>query len=77
MVLRQGMRLTLFGLVLGLAGAFGVTRLMSSVLYQVSPNDVPTYTGISVLLLLVAGLACYLPARRAFTIEPTQALRNE
>ncbi|HYL77191.1 MAG TPA: ABC transporter permease [Bryobacteraceae bacterium] len=77
MVLRQGMKLTLLGLAIGLAGAFGVTRLMSSILYQVSPNDVPTFTGISALLLVVAVLACYLPARRASSIEPTRALRCE
>jgi putative ABC transport system permease protein len=77
LVLGQGMKLTVLGLGIGLVGAFAVTRLMSSILYQVSPTDVPTFTAISVLLLAVAGIACYLPARRASSIEPTRALRNE
>ena len=77
MVLGQGMKLALLGLVIGLACAFGVTRLMTSILYQVSPTDIPTFIGISVLLLSVAVLACYLPARRASGIEPTRVLRYE
>jgi len=77
LVLGQGLKLALAGLAIGLACAFAVTRLMSSVLYQVSPTDVPTFTVISLLLLLVATLACYLPARRASIIEPTRALRYE
>jgi len=76
-VLGQGIKLTLAGLAIGLAGAFGVTRMMTSLLYQVSPTDIPTFSAISVLLLVVAALACYLPARRASSIEPTRALRYE
>lgn len=77
LVIGQGLKLTAIGLALGLAAAFGVTRLMSSILYQVSPTDAATFTLISVLLVVVAGLACYLPARRAARIEPTRALRYE
>jgi putative ABC transport system permease protein len=76
-VLGQGIKLTLAGLAIGLAAAFGVTRMMTSLLYQVSPTDVPTFAAISVLLLVVAAMACYLPARRASSIEPTRALRYE
>jgi putative ABC transport system permease protein len=57
--------------------AFAVTRLMSSVLYQVSPTDAPTFITIAVLMLAVATIACYLPARRAYSVEPTLALRCE
>jgi putative ABC transport system permease protein len=77
LVLGQGMKLTLLGLAIGLAAAFGITSLMSSILYQVSPTDAPTFTLFSLILLVVAALACYLPARRASRIEPTRALRYE
>jgi putative ABC transport system permease protein len=69
--------LTVIGLLFGLAAAFGVTRLMSTILYQVSPTDAPTFAWISLLLFAVAVFACYLPARRASRIEPTRALRYE
>src|SRR6185503_19758033 len=69
MVLRHGFRLTLFGVAIGLAAAFGVTRLIASLLY-VSPTDALTFTGISTLLALVAILASLLPARRAARVDP-------
>jgi len=71
------LKLAVFGLVIGLLGSFAVTRFLSSVLYQVTPTDLPTFALISLLLLSVAALACYLPARRASGVEPVKALRYE
>lgn len=77
LVMSHGLKLTAIGLAIGLVAAFGVTRLMSTIPYQVSPNDAATFTVFSLLLLVVAGLACYVPARRASSIQPTRALRSE
>lgn len=77
LVLKQGLRLTIIGLVLGLAAAFGLTRLLSGLLFGVAPVDPTTFTSISVLLVLVALVACYLPARKAMKIDPLSALRYE
>jgi hypothetical protein len=71
----QGLRLVLIGLGLGLAAAFAVTRVLSSVLYGVRATDLLTFAGVSLLLAGVAVLASYIPARRAASIEPMQALR--
>jgi putative ABC transport system permease protein len=71
------MALTLAGLVGGLLTAFGLTRLIAGLLYKVSVNDPPTYVGVAAMLLLVAAVACYLPARRATRIDPIVALRHE
>ncbi|SPE23398.1 Permease [Candidatus Sulfotelmatomonas gaucii] len=76
-VIVQGLRLVLIGLGLGLAAAFAVTRALSSVLYGVQPTDLLTFTGVSLLLGGVAVLASYIPARRAASIDPMQALRAE
>jgi ABC-type antimicrobial peptide transport system permease subunit len=65
------------GLVLGLAAALLVTRLLSSLLFQVSPTDPVTLAGTSILLLVVAAAASDLPARRAARVDPVQALRQE
>jgi putative ABC transport system permease protein len=65
MIITQGMILTLLGAVLGLAGAFAVTRVMRSLLYGVSATDPLIFIGASLLLTTVAMLACYIPARRA------------
>jgi predicted permease len=73
----QGLRLVLIGLVLGLAAAFAVTRVLSSVLYGVKATDLLTFGGVSLLLAGVALFASYIPARRAASIEPMQALRSE
>ncbi len=77
LVLQQGMTLVIVGLVLGLAVAWGVTRLLASFLYGISTTDRVTFAAIPVLLTLVALLACYLPARRATKVEPLIALRYE
>jgi len=77
LVVGQGLKLALAGLAIGLIAAFAITRLMKSILYQVSPTDAATFISISVLLLAVALLACYLPARRASTVDPNRALRYE
>jgi predicted permease len=77
MVLRNGMSLALIGVGLGLAGAFGLTRLMSRLLFEVTPTDVTTFALVSVGLISVALLACYLPARRAMKVDPLEALRYE
>jgi len=73
----QGLKLTLIGLALGLAGAFTLTRLISPLLYGVSAVDPATFILISLLLLCVALLACWLPARRATRVDPLIALRCE
>jgi ABC-type antimicrobial peptide transport system permease subunit len=77
LVLQQGTRLTLLGVVIGLASSFAVTRLMRSFLFGVSETDPLTFILISLLLSGVALLACYLPARRAARVDPMIALRHE
>jgi hypothetical protein len=65
------------GVALGLIGALALTRLMSSLLFGVSPTDPLTFTGVALLLVIVALLACYLPARRAMKVDLSAALRHE
>jgi ABC-type antimicrobial peptide transport system permease subunit len=77
MVLKQGMIMVLAGVALGLAAAWLSTSLMSRLLYQVSPTDPLTFGSIAALLITVALLACYLPARRATKVDPLVALRYE
>ncbi|HEX5603060.1 MAG TPA: ABC transporter permease [Pyrinomonadaceae bacterium] len=73
----QGMRLVLFGLVIGLGGAFALTRLMSSLLFGVSTTDAATFVLVAIGLAIVGAFACYLPARRATRVDPLIALRYE
>ena len=77
MVLFQSMRPVAAGVALGIAGAFALTGLMKSLLYQVSPADPLVLAAVTVLLVLVAAIAGLLPARRASRIDPLTALRNE
>ncbi|HET6973964.1 MAG TPA: ABC transporter permease [Pyrinomonadaceae bacterium] len=77
MVVRQGMTMTLIGLALGLVGVIALSRVMVGLLYGVSPTDPLTFTGVSIVLLLVALLACLIPARRATRVDPIVALRSE
>jgi ABC-type antimicrobial peptide transport system permease subunit len=77
MVLGQGLWLALIGVALGIAGALGVTRVLSSMLFGVKPTDPWTFAGVSLGLLAVALLASYIPARRAMRVDPMVALRYE
>ena len=76
-MLKQGAFVALSGVGIGLVGAFGLTRLLGAMLFDISPTDPSTYATVSVLLFVVALLASYLPARRAATVDPVEALRAE
>ena len=77
MVLGEGMRIVGIGVAIGLVGSFGATRLLRSQLFGVGPNDVLTFSVVTVILALVAMLACFLPARRASRVDPMVALRTD
>jgi len=77
LVLKGGMALALFGIAAGLAGAFAVTRWMTTLLFGVKPTDALTFIAVSICLLVTALLACYIPARRATKVDPLVALRYE
>jgi ABC-type antimicrobial peptide transport system permease subunit len=77
LILKHGVILVLRGVVIGLAAAVVLTRLMSHLLYGVTATDPATFSGIALLLTFVALVACYLPARRAAQVDPVIALRSE
>src|SRR5271169_5187228 len=77
MIVRQAMSLAAIGIGIGLAAAFGLTRLLTNFLYDVKPTDPVIFASVAVLLAAVALLASYIPARRALRIDPALALRHE
>jgi len=77
LIVGSGMKLALIGILLGLVGAFAVTRLLAELLFGVSATDATTFAVVSSLLAAVVLLACYIPARRATKVEPLEALRYE
>jgi len=77
LILGQGVKMALVGVAIGTSLAFGLTRLMSAQLYGVSPRDPLTFAAVALVLIAVALAACYIPARRAASVDPTQALRAE
>ncbi|MGD0306413.1 MAG: ABC transporter permease [Candidatus Acidiferrales bacterium] len=77
MVLGQGIKIALVGIVIGMVAAFALTRLMTGLLFSVSAGDPATFAAVAALLVLVAILACYIPARRAIRVDPMVALRYE
>ena len=77
LVARRGIALVIVGAAAGIAAALGVTRFMTSMLYNVRANDPTTIAGVAVLLGLVALAACWIPARRAMRVDPMVALRYE
>jgi ABC-type antimicrobial peptide transport system permease subunit len=77
MMMREGAALIAAGLMIGLAGAWAATRLIEGRLYKVSPTDPLTFAGITILLIAVALIACYIPAQRATKVDPMVALKYE
>jgi ABC-type antimicrobial peptide transport system permease subunit len=77
MILRNGLILGLWGIGIGIVGAVGLSRYLKSMLFEMSPTDPVTYGIVAVILLSVAILACYIPARQAAKIDPMNALRYE
>jgi putative ABC transport system permease protein len=77
MILRQGMGLSLAGVVVGLIGAFALTQSVRGLLFEVTPTDPVTFVGVALVLSAAACAACYIPARRAARVDPLRALRAE
>jgi ABC-type antimicrobial peptide transport system permease subunit len=77
LILTQGMKLTLFGLAVGLSAALGLTRWLKNMLFSVTATDPLTFAAMTLLLLLIAGMACLIPAWRATKFDPINTLRSE
>ena len=77
LILGQGLTLAAAGIALGLAGAVAATRLLEGLLFSISTTDPTVYAALAGLLLAIAALACYVPARRAMRVDPVVALRSE
>lgn len=77
LILKQGMKPVLLGVILGFIASVVITRLISSLLYGVSPTDPLTFSGVTMLLVVVGIAACYIPARRILRVDPLRALRHD
>ena len=77
LIVGSGMLLVTIGLIIGLAGALALTRLMSTLLFEVSPTDPITFAAVALCVIIATLLACYIPARRAMKVDPLVALRYE
>ena len=77
LIMRQGLLMIFLGLIIGLAGAFGLTRYLASLLYEVKPTDPMTFLLASVGLFIIGLIACFIPAYRAAKVDPVTTLRHE
>jgi putative ABC transport system permease protein len=77
LIMKQGLGIAVFGIVLGVAGAYGLSRLTASLLYGVSPSDPLTYGAVAGVIAIVATAACIVPTRRAIRVDPLEAIRAD
>jgi ABC-type antimicrobial peptide transport system permease subunit len=77
LIVGQGLRLAAVGIGVGLLASFGVTRVIASLLYNITPTDPVSFVGVSLFLTIIAAAASYVPARRAMAVDPLEALRAE